>query len=472
MPAVWCDGNFRFPARRGRVCSKPILGILDITMNAAVFLDRDNTIIHNDGDLGDPELVRLIQGAASAIASLRGLNYKIIVVTNQGGVARGKYTEADVEKTNQRVADLVKASSGANIDRFYYCPYHPNGTVPEYTQEHDWRKPAPGMLLQAARDMDIDLSQSWMIGDQMRDVQAGAAAGVRCILLRDDAQSLQPLRRDQLTYGSIETTGDIQHFTAKNLIEAVRIVAKQRKPEAERHLPLEDEPAARPKWDAAAVKAAREAKQQQADPPSAQAPAVDRPAAWPARAVSEPSSDAAAKPAAAQKPPARPSRTWNIPGSQLPGKPATATSKTETSADAAAASQTAAASQAGAASQTGAAGVSRQGGQVVAADVMEKAADEEGDDDASSLDASSPGRAAPMAEVTLRQILQELRGQRQVNQDFSYLRMCSVVLLIVAVFLLLAGLLLGGESLDSFLRWAATAVVLQLVAICLLLMEK
>src|SRR5690606_40470943 len=116
---------------------------------AAVFLDRDNTIIHNDGDLGDPEQVFLIQGAASAIASLRGLNFKIIVVTNQGGVARGKYTEADVEKTNQRVADLVKAASGANIDRFYYCPYHPLGTVEQYKQEHEWRKPAPGMILQA-----------------------------------------------------------------------------------------------------------------------------------------------------------------------------------------------------------------------------------------------------------------------------------------------------------------------------------
>ena len=88
-------------------------------MTAAVFLDRDNTLIHNDGDLGDPDEVHLVKGAASAIASLRGLSYKIVVVTNQGGVARGKFSEADVQAVNERIAELVKATSGSSIDRFY-----------------------------------------------------------------------------------------------------------------------------------------------------------------------------------------------------------------------------------------------------------------------------------------------------------------------------------------------------------------
>lgn len=149
----------------------------------AVFLDRDNTIIHNEGDLGDPALVRLVRGAAHAIGSLQHLGFHIIVVTNQGGVARGAFTEDDVQKVHQRIADLIHEVSGAAIDRFYYCPYHPDGTIPEYTREHPWRKPQPGMLLQAAADLHLDLEQSWMVGDQPRDIVAGQAAGVQTILL-------------------------------------------------------------------------------------------------------------------------------------------------------------------------------------------------------------------------------------------------------------------------------------------------
>ena len=118
-----------------------------IAMTAAVFLDRDNTLIHNDGDLGDPDAVRLIKGAASAIASLRGLSYKIVVVSNQGGVARGKFTEQDVQAVHERIAQLVKETSGTVIDRFYYCPYHPEGKTKKYRREHPWRKPQPGMIL-------------------------------------------------------------------------------------------------------------------------------------------------------------------------------------------------------------------------------------------------------------------------------------------------------------------------------------
>lgn len=194
-------------------------------MNRAVFLDRDNTIIHNDGDLGDPEAVRMIQGAASAIASLRGLGYKIVIVSNQGGVARGKFTEADVDAVNQRIAETIRRNSGAVVDRFYYCPYHPDGKVRQYTREHPWRKPSPGMLEQAAEDLKLDLGSCWMVGDQLRDVAAGLAAGTRTVLLR--APNGQRNASD-MEAGSVEPD-----FVAQSLVEAVRVVAQQRRPERE-----------------------------------------------------------------------------------------------------------------------------------------------------------------------------------------------------------------------------------------------
>lgn len=150
----------------------------------AVFLDRDDTMIRcsditPDGDLGDPALVQLLPGVAAAAAVLHGSGYVLIVVSNQGGVARGKYTLEDVRLVNDRVNELL---SGL-IHAFYVCPWHPKGLVPQFTREHPWRKPQPGMLLQAALDHDLDLARSWLVGDAPRDIQAGLAAGCRTVLL-------------------------------------------------------------------------------------------------------------------------------------------------------------------------------------------------------------------------------------------------------------------------------------------------
>ena len=153
----------------------------------AVFLDRDNTLIANDGDLGDPDAVELLDGVPEGLRSLRRAGFRLIVVTNQGGVARGRFTEEEVDAVHQRIAMLVdeQAETQQIIDRFYYCPYHPKADLEEYRRDHPWRKPNPGMLLQASRDLNIDLRQSWLIGDQGRDVAAGQAAGCRTILLEN-----------------------------------------------------------------------------------------------------------------------------------------------------------------------------------------------------------------------------------------------------------------------------------------------
>ncbi len=216
-------------------------------MNAAVFIDRDNTLIENEGDLGDPDAVRLIQGTASAIAALCGLGYKVVVVTNQGGVARGKFTEKDVEAVHQRIREQVEHSAnGARIDRFYYCPFHPQGRVSKYQKDHPDRKPKPGMMLQAASEMKLDLAQCWTIGDQIRDVEAGRAAGTRTILIDSLANGSIPKQPSQQRQEHTQPD-----YTAKSLVEAVRIVAQQRKPETVRQ---PQHRLSEPKrWDAAAV---------------------------------------------------------------------------------------------------------------------------------------------------------------------------------------------------------------------------
>lgn len=148
----------------------------------AVFLDRDDTLIRctgvaPQGDLGDPRLVEPLPGVPAALRSLRASGFGLVVVTNQGGVARGRYTESDVHAVHQRLNDLC----GGLIDAFRFCPWHPGGTVARYRREHPWRKPAPGMILDAAHSLGIDLGRSWMVGDAERDIRAGAAAGCRTI---------------------------------------------------------------------------------------------------------------------------------------------------------------------------------------------------------------------------------------------------------------------------------------------------
>ena len=186
-------------------------------MQPAVFLDRDNTLILNDGDLGRPDDVRLVDGVADGLRTLRDEGFNLVVVTNQAGVARGKFTEEDVDAVHQRIATMIDehAHRVGLIDRFYYCPYHPEGSVPEYRRDHAWRKPHPGMILQAARDMDLELNRSWMVGDQERDIAAGRAAGCRTILVTRDAELTKRANAE---------------IAVENFAQAVAVILEQHKP--------------------------------------------------------------------------------------------------------------------------------------------------------------------------------------------------------------------------------------------------
>lgn len=152
----------------------------------AIFFDRDNTLIVCDGYLGDPSQVTLMVGAADAVARARQLGFATVIISNQSGVGRGLYTEDDVRAVNSRLDTLLAAeNSAAVIDRHEFCPFHPDATVEAYRQESNLRKPKPGMILKAAGQLALDLPRSWVIGDALRDIEAGKAAGCRTILFRD-----------------------------------------------------------------------------------------------------------------------------------------------------------------------------------------------------------------------------------------------------------------------------------------------
>ena len=152
-------------------------------MRAAVFLDRDGTIIEDVGYLRDLAQIDVLPWSAAAIRQLRDAGFAIVVITNQSGVGRGYFDEAHVQATHLALAATLSAA-GAAIDGFYYCPHYPTAVDPRYAIACDCRKPASGLLLRAAAELDIDLSRSWMVGDWWHDVQAGAGAGTRTILIR------------------------------------------------------------------------------------------------------------------------------------------------------------------------------------------------------------------------------------------------------------------------------------------------
>jgi D-glycero-D-manno-heptose 1,7-bisphosphate phosphatase len=189
----------------------------------ALFFDRDNTLIINDGYLGDPAGVRLMDGAADAIALARQLGFVVVTVSNQSGVARGLFGEDAVHAVNAAMDALLQAANPmAIIDRHEFCPFHPQAVVASYRLDSDLRKPKPGLLLRAAAALNLDLSQSWLIGDAPRDIEAGKAAGCRTILFQPRqipasaaAGGLGNIVPDATASSLGEAMQIIRHFAAK-----------------------------------------------------------------------------------------------------------------------------------------------------------------------------------------------------------------------------------------------------------------
>lgn len=152
-------------------------------MNRAVLLDRDGTLIRECNYLHDPELVRLERGVVPALQALHAAGFLLIVVTNQSGIGRGYYTEADFRAVQARLAERL-AEHDVPLAATYHCPHHPTEARGELRVACECRKPRPGMVLAAIADFDLDPARSFLVGDTLSDVGAGQAAGIRSVLVR------------------------------------------------------------------------------------------------------------------------------------------------------------------------------------------------------------------------------------------------------------------------------------------------
>ena len=192
--------------------------------NRAVFLDRDGVICEDVNYMKNPSQFKLIPGVGSAISLLNDIGLKVVVVSNQSGVARGYLTEDDVKKVNQKMVNELGGS--CHIDAIYYCPHHPEMGSKAYKKECDCRKPNPGMLKFAAQDLNLDLERSFIIGDKMDDILTGYRVGCETILVltgkgRDELEAYTKPNK-QLPKNWIKLD-----YIASDLSEAVLIILKR-----------------------------------------------------------------------------------------------------------------------------------------------------------------------------------------------------------------------------------------------------
>lgn len=244
----------------------------------AVFFDRDNTLIIGNDYLGNPNEVKLVAGAAAAVAKCRAMGYATVVVSNQSGVARGFFTEDDVRACNARMDQLLlEQNPSAVIDRHEYCPFHPEAKVEAYRQDSFLRKPKPGMILAAADALALDLARSWVIGDAPRDIAAGKAAGCRTILIIDPTLAPSP--------AALEASSVQPDFTVTTLIEAVELIAKLTHKSDRPPLMGEKTPTTQPSLPTSGSSSSTESPASRLDPSTSQ---KSSPALTPKSSVSQP----------------------------------------------------------------------------------------------------------------------------------------------------------------------------------------
>ena len=177
-----------------------------------IFLDKDGTLVEDVPYNVDPDKIVLKPGAERGLARLHQAGYRFVVASNQSGVARGKFPIEALDGVEDHLRRLLRERTGAEPQAFYWCPHHPEGSIREYAKECECRKPKPGMMLAAARYLDIRLEDAWMIGDILNDVEAGNRAGCQTILIDNGGETEWlpgPFRRPDFTARDLEEAAEI-----------------------------------------------------------------------------------------------------------------------------------------------------------------------------------------------------------------------------------------------------------------------
>ncbi len=188
-------------------------------MKRAVFLDRDGTLIAQVHHLTNPADVRLLPGAAEALRLLHEAGYLCLVVTNQSVIGRGLLDEAGLARVHQRMNELL-AQADAHVDAIYHCPHAPVREGDRAAVEHPDRKPGPGLLLRAAREWNLDLAQSWMVGDMLSDTGAGRNAGCRgSVLVRTGHGAQVALPNETVNHVADDVRSAAQWILQQSFVE-------------------------------------------------------------------------------------------------------------------------------------------------------------------------------------------------------------------------------------------------------------
>ncbi|WP_343673572.1 HAD family hydrolase [Chitinophaga sp.] len=183
-------------------------------MRKAIFIDKDGTLIQDVPYNVDPDQIVLEQHAGRAMQLFSEQGFMLVVITNQSGIARGYFKEEQLAGVQQKINALLRAYN-VRLDGFFYCPHHPQGTIRPYAVDCSCRKPRSGMLKAAAEKLNIDLTNSWMIGDILHDVEAGNQAGCRSLLVNNGHETewtITPQRRPV--------------YIASNLLDAAQFIIK------------------------------------------------------------------------------------------------------------------------------------------------------------------------------------------------------------------------------------------------------
>jgi D,D-heptose 1,7-bisphosphate phosphatase len=192
-------------------------------MNTAVFLDRDGTINEEVGYLDSIDKLKVFDNTAKAVRLINDSGMKAVVITNQSGVARGKFTEDFVLMVHACIQKALQ-ERGAFIDAFYYCPHHPTEGIGVYLQRCTCRKPEAGMLVTASVEMNIDLTHSYTVGDMLKDIQAADKVGAKGVLVKT-GYGLNTIEKELQS----ESAGSIQpHYIAEDVLDAVKWILQDR----------------------------------------------------------------------------------------------------------------------------------------------------------------------------------------------------------------------------------------------------